>query len=102
MMKGNKHMKTITNVTCPAFALLAFACVALLPQARAAVECQDACLANFNTVQGENALINLTTGGYNTAFGANALLSVTSASGNTAVGERALAANTTGGANTAT
>jgi hypothetical protein len=58
-------------------------------------------LANFNTVQGDNALVNLTTGTANTAFGANALLSVTSASGNTAVGEGALYFDTTGYVNTA-
>jgi hypothetical protein len=78
---------------------LALAWFALSPQARAA--CQDACFANFNTVQGDNALLNLTTGFSNTAFGANALLSVTSASGNTAVGVNALDSDTTGYVNTA-
>ena len=84
-----------------AFLLIPFALAyfALLPQARAA--CQDACLANFNTVQGDNALVNLTTGFSNTAFGANALLSVTSASGNTAVGVDALYHDTTGYVDTA-
>ena len=69
------------------------------PKARAA--CQDACLANFNTVQGDNALVNLTTGFSNTAFGANTLLSVTSATGNTAVGVDALYHDTTGYVDTA-
>ena len=79
--------------------LLALACFALSTQARAA--CEDACLAGFNTVQGDNALLNLTTGFSNTAFGANALLSMTSASGNTAVGVDALYYDTTGYVNTA-
>jgi hypothetical protein len=78
---------------------LALACFAFLPQAWAA--CQDACLANFNTVQGDNALLNLTTGFSNTAFGANALLSVSTANGNTAVGVNALYQDTTGYVNTA-
>ena len=78
---------------------LAFTCFALMPQARAT--CQDACLTNFNTVQGDNALVNLTTGSSNTAFGANALLSVSTASGNTAVGGDALYSDTTGDVNTA-
>src|ERR1043166_1550820 len=52
-------MKTITNITYPAFTLLAFACFVLAPQARAT--CQDACLTNSDTVQGDGALISNTT-----------------------------------------
>ena len=40
-MKGNETMKTIVNITYPAFALFAFACFALSPQARAV--CQQGC-----------------------------------------------------------
>ena len=43
----------------PAIALM-LTCFALAPQARAV--CQDACLTNNNTVQGDSALISLTTG----------------------------------------
>jgi hypothetical protein len=53
-------MKTTTNIIYPAFALFAFACFALSPRAQAA--CQDGCLANQNTVQGDDALISVTTG----------------------------------------
>jgi hypothetical protein len=88
------------KTTIPLFSIvLAFFSVMISPQGRAV--CQDACLANYNTVQGDNALLNLTGGFSNTAFGANALLSMTSASGNTAVGVDALYYDTTGYVNTA-
>jgi len=54
-----------------AFALLlipvALACFALSPQARAA--CQQGCLANSNTIQGDDALISNNTGLNNTTMG---------------------------------
>ncbi|HEY4270770.1 MAG TPA: hypothetical protein VGM65_02105 [Candidatus Udaeobacter sp.] len=78
---------------------LALACFALSPQARAV--CQDACLTNNNTVQGDDALLNLTSGTDDTALGLNALLSDTTGYFNTAVGSRALLSNTTGGNNVA-
>ena len=67
---------------------------ALSPQARAV--CQDTCLTNNNTVQGDNALLNLTTGTDNTALGFNALLSNTSGYHNTGIGSQALTSNTVG------
>jgi hypothetical protein len=91
-MKGNKTMKTITNITYPVFALVALACFALSPQAQAV--CQDACLTNNNTVQGDDALANNTTGHDNTAIGFNALFSNTTGYNNTATGAFALASNT--------
>jgi hypothetical protein len=94
-------MKTMTNITYPAFALFALACFALSPQAGAT--CQDACLTNNNTVQGDNALISLTTGTDNTAIGFNALYTDTISGNNTAVGSYALYSDTIGGGdNTAT
>src|SRR5262249_18578866 len=83
-VKGNRHMKTITNIIYPAFALFAFACFGLASTAKAS--CQDACLTNYNTVQGDNALISLTTGIDNTAVGSGALLNNTTGSSNTATG----------------
>ncbi len=71
------------------------ACFALVPRARAT--CQDACLTNNNTVQGDDALLNLTTGTDSTALGLNALLFETTGYFNTAVGSQALLRNTTGG-----
>ena len=92
-------MKAITNITYPAFALIAVACFALSPQARAV--CQDACLTNSNTVQGDDALISLTTGTDNTAIGQGALNANTTGDFNTAIGSNALSANTIGTSNTA-
>jgi len=76
----------------------ALACFALAPQARAV--CQDACLGNNNTVQGDDALISLTTGTDNTAVGFDALTSNSVGNWNTAVGSQALL-NNTGSFNTA-
>src|SRR5439155_299142 len=78
---------------------LALACFALSPQARAV--CQDACLTNQNTVQGDDALFSLTTGINNTAIGFEALYSNTTGFANTANGVNALFSNTTGDRNTA-
>jgi len=79
--------------------LLGLACFALSPQAQAV--CQEGCLTNSNTVLGDDALINLTTGNDNTAIGFNALFSNTTGFLNTASGAFALYNNTTGGSNTA-
>src|SRR5205807_1436759 len=68
-------------------------------QARAT--CQDACLTNDNTVQGDDALISLTSGTDNTANGSNALLNNTIGIENTATGSHALYYNTTGNYNVA-
>src|SRR5438045_3606988 len=78
---------------------LALACFALAPQARAT--CQDACLTNNNTVQGDDALISLTTGTDNTADGSSALFNNTIGIENTATGSHALYYNTTGNYNVA-
>jgi trimeric autotransporter adhesin len=78
---------------------LAFGCFALAPAARAT--CKQACLSNGNTAEGDNALLNLTTGSYNTATGAGALVNNTTGTGNTANGVNALFKNTTGDNNTA-
>jgi hypothetical protein len=74
-------------------------CFALSPQARAV--CQEGCFDNFNTVLGDDALLN-NTGDANTAIGLEALFSNTTGSGNTANGVHALQNNTTGLNNTAT
>jgi len=73
---------------------LLLACFALSPQARAV--CQDACLTNFNTVQGDDALFSLTTGSNNTGMGFNALFNNTTGFANTAIGANALYSNTAG------
>src|SRR5262249_6276783 len=89
---GHKHMKKLTIITYPAFALFAFACFALSPQVQAA--CQDGCNNGlFNVWQGDDALINDTTGAGNSAFGWRALFTNTDGSFNTAIGGGALVLN---------
>src|SRR5205814_4556880 len=92
-------MKTIRNITYPAFALFALVCFALSPRAQAA--CQDGCLDNLNTALGVDALFNNTTGLDNTAIGWNALDFNTTGSANTAIGYDALFSNTMGTDNAA-
>ena len=93
-------MNTITKFIYAAFALFAFACFALLPTAQAVSPPPDGGYANFNTAEGQNALLDLTTGLGNTAVGWFSLGSITTASYNTALGGGALVLNT-GDANTA-
>jgi hypothetical protein len=67
---------------------LALGCFALSPQARGT--CRHGCLPIQNTVLGNDALLNNTTGIDNTAIGFNALLNNTTGVDNTAVGFNAL------------
>src|SRR6266480_1383259 len=92
-MKGNKHMKTITNITYLAFALCAIACFALSPSAQA--QCQEGCNLNggATTVLGDAALVNNTEGNSNTADGMEALFYNLTGGGNTATGYLALFEN---------
>jgi hypothetical protein len=94
-MKGKGIMKNRSKILMVILPMLA--CFALLPGARA--QCVDGCGSNFNTFQGDGALIS-TTGTGNTAFGWRSLVSDTDGSFNTAVGGGALALND-GGSNTA-
>ena len=80
---------------------LALACFALLPTVRAVTPPPDGGYPGQNTAEGDNALLNLTSGFANTAIGFEALLSNTSGGGNTANGVDALFSNTTGSLNTA-
>ena len=52
--------------------------------------------ANFNTAEGTDSLLDLTTGVQNTADGFDVLLSNTTGNYNTAVGAQALISNTIG------
>jgi endosialidase-like protein len=82
----------------PLLIALMLGCFGLSPQAGAV--CQEGCLTNFNTVLGDDALLN-NTGLENTAIGFNALLNNTTGNFNTANGAFALGNNTIGTANTA-
>jgi hypothetical protein len=99
MLKGNKHMKTMTNTSYLALAL--FACFALSPGAQAVSPAPDGGYPGLNTAEGTNALFSLTTGVWDTAIGAQALYHDTTGSGNTAVGLNAMFNNISGGSNTA-
>ena len=80
---------------------LAFAVACFVLESTAKATCQDACLTNDNTVQGDDALISVTTAFDNTAIGSQALMNDTAGPDNTATGFRALWVNTTGDSNTA-
>ena len=89
-------MKTITNIIYLTFALFAFACVALLPAPNAfgVVPAPDGGYPGFNTAEGQNALLHLTTGTANTAVGWYSLFSNAEGSFNTATGAGTLLFNT--------
>jgi hypothetical protein len=99
-MKGNKHMKTITNIIYPALAVFAFTCFAVLPRAQAVSPAPAGCYPGFTTAEGCNALNFLTTGAGNTGVGWEALYVDTTGSFNTGVGAGALILNN-GDSNTA-
>jgi Chaperone of endosialidase len=88
-----KNRSTILMAILPVLA-----CFAFLPGARAI--CNEGCGSNFNTFEGDNALIANTTGAGNTAFGWGSLSANTDGPFNTAVGGGALIFNT-GDSNTA-
>ena len=92
-------MKQMTNIIYSTLALFALHSLAFSPQARAV--CQEGCIGG-NTVLGDNALLNNTTGFANTAIGQGALFSNTNGSNNTAVGANTLTNSTTANFNTAT
>src|SRR5437016_5992921 len=92
--RSSRHCEAIV-----ALLIFAFACFALVPQARAT--CQEGCGTHFNTVLGDEALVNNTSGVFNTAIGSGALTFNTTGFDNTGTGANALTSNTTGYANTA-
>src|SRR6266576_1481608 len=76
------------------FVALLLACFALSPMARAVSPPPDGCYPMFNTAEGCNALLNVTSGAANTAVGWYSLWGVTDGNLNTAVGAGALTLNT--------
>jgi hypothetical protein len=92
-MKGNKQMKTTTNIISSAIAACAFACLMLSPGAQAVSPAPDGGYPGGNTAEGQNALSSLTSGTYNTAGGFFSLRGDTTGNFNTAFGAGALFAN---------
>jgi hypothetical protein len=86
-MKGNVHMKTITNIIYAAFALFAFACFALVSTTRAVNPPPDGGYPGLNTAEGQDALFSLdtSTGLANTAVGWFSLKSYVNGTFNTAI-----------------
>jgi trimeric autotransporter adhesin len=91
-------MKTSIPAILITFSLV---CFGLLPKAHAVVPPPDGGYPGANTAEGENALLNLTSGINNTAVGANALRDNTTGGYNVGIGSGALASNTTGNFNMA-
>ncbi|HTL79244.1 MAG TPA: tail fiber domain-containing protein, partial [Candidatus Babeliales bacterium] len=94
------------KTTPPLLIALALVCFGLLPGAQAVVPAPDGgygppAYGTGNTAEGEEALLNLSTGSFNTAVGYRTLFSVRIGNFNTAVGAGALFSNT-GFENTAT
>ena len=94
------------KTTSPLLIALALLCFGLLPGAQAVVPPPDGGYGPpdygvGNTAEGEEALLNLSSGGFNTAAGYRTLFSNTTGNFNTAVGAGALFSNT-GTENTAT
>ena len=75
------------------FTTILLACFGFLPGAKAVVPAPDGGYPGFNTAEGQNALLSLTSGTYNTAVGFFSLGSNTDGSYNTAVGAAALLFN---------
>src|SRR5439155_18830250 len=97
------QLKTTTRLVIP----LVLVCFALLPSTQAAelpaalpAPTPDGAYKGFNTAEGLNSLLSLSTGTFNTALGFAALRSDSTGSFNTAVGGQALKSNT-GSGNTA-
>jgi len=85
----------------PVLITSALVCFGLVQNAQAVVPAPDGGYPGGNTAEGQNALLNLTTGTYNTAIGIYSLLGLTDGSFCTGVGAGTLLANT-GDQNTAT
>jgi hypothetical protein len=96
----------MTRITYATVVSIIFGCFALLPRAQAVLPPPDGgygppAYGTGNTAEGEEALLNLSSGGFNTAAGFRTLFSNTTGNFNTAIGAGALF-NNTGNQNTAT
>jgi hypothetical protein len=87
------QVRRVVLLITPACILTCFA-LSSTPKAFGVNPPPDGGYPNFNTAEGDSALLNLSSGTNNTAIGANALESDISGSANTATGNGALANNT--------
>jgi len=94
-------MKRLTNIIHLTFALIAFASLGLTPSLRAVDPPPDGGYPGGNTAEGDNALLNLTSGSYNTAVGFLSLDTNGEGNFNTAIGAGALFINAAASENTA-
>jgi hypothetical protein len=83
-------MKSLTLILTPILII----CFGLLPKAHAVNPPPDGAYPNFNTAEGQNALLSLTTGSANTAVGWFSLWGNAEGSFNTTTGAGALLFNT--------
>jgi hypothetical protein len=83
------------------FVVLVLACFELSSKVQAITPSPDGGYPGANTAEGDNALLNLTSGIANTAVGFNALADNTTGGWNVAIGSSALASNTAGSFNMA-
>ncbi len=110
-------MNPLMQFRMPLLIIAVLACFGLLPKVQAVSPAPDGGYPGFNTAEGQNALLSLTTGvantavgwlslksdaenSFNTAVGAGTL-PLNTADENTAIGAAALLSNTTGTRNTA-
>src|ERR1041384_8111836 len=83
------------KVTTPVIqVILAIFTIGFLPKVQAVVPAPDGGYPGGNTAEGQNALLNLTTGGFNTALGFLSLKTDATGQLNTAVGAGTLLTNT--------
>jgi hypothetical protein len=85
----------------PVLIIFALVCFAIVQNTQAVTPAPDGGYPGANTAEGDNALLNLTSGVWNTALGAQALNHDTTGRQNTATGYQSLFSNTIGGQNTA-
>jgi Chaperone of endosialidase len=83
----------LNKATAVFFVVLGLGCFCLSPLTRALSPPPDGAYPAGNTAEGQNALLNLTTGGYNAAIGWLSLRDLSTGSFNTAVGAGTLALN---------
>ncbi|MGE5212987.1 MAG: tail fiber domain-containing protein [Nitrospirota bacterium] len=88
------------KTTAPILIILSVIAIAFLPATKAVSPPPDGAYPGGNTAEGQNALLNLTTGGFNTAVGWLSLRGDMAGAFNTAIGAATLVLNT-GNENTA-